>query len=384
MSLVAQTDDFRRDVMDAIRDDSRYTVFHTDDDVFFRSPPSPPRFSDNFAAFGFRLRLNRPTAIPSQSSADSVVAIAGPYIAWNWTRARDDSAYPCRLMATSLPQMSCCACSKARALRIRTNWRRSSTDAATSPSGHGRSPRSSVVSIPVNVVSSSHRNRSGGEPDDRHRAQRAFLANERIDLDAMDFASVRAAHHELTLEFSDPVSDAESTLAQLRTLPSDFESRRAQSRNREQVTARRAVREDDLRRPSRGVRVAPVRAIVVSRCRTPASDERPRGRPHRDREARLRPSGVVSAGSGCRCCRPVISQETGGFLSSQTSNSRTVLPSRERRLRCRDPFPGIPTSTSSATIEETTTASPGCGLLRRTGRARRLGQSRAMLQVALG
>ncbi len=40
----------------------------------------------------------------------------------------------------------------------------------------------------------------------------------------------------------------------------------------------------------------------------------------------LRPSGVVSAGSGCRCCRPVISQETGGFLSSQTSNSRTVLP----------------------------------------------------------
>src|SRR5713226_4725989 len=57
--LVEETSDFRRDVIDAVRSgEDGYTVFHTDDDVFFRRPPAVPAFSDEFATFSLRLGRN--------------------------------------------------------------------------------------------------------------------------------------------------------------------------------------------------------------------------------------------------------------------------------------------------------------------------------------
>ena len=62
---------------------------------------------------------------------------------------------------------------------------------------------SCLVSVPANVVADTFRNRaSANEEYSAERLNRRFLAGERIDLDAMDFANVRGAHQEIPLRFA--------------------------------------------------------------------------------------------------------------------------------------------------------------------------------------
>jgi hypothetical protein len=202
--LVAQTDDFRRDVLAALDRDTEYTVFHTDDDVFFRKPGALPVLPRGFAAFSLRLGSNttycypfrRPQRVPPTLSHEA-------YLAWDWTRAADDFAYPMSL--------------DGHILRTRLVGRILSRARFTNPNEleevlHARrylAPplmlafrESCVVSIPANVVSATHANRASEEPGWSADALNArFLRGERIDLDAMDFAAVYGAHQEIELAF---------------------------------------------------------------------------------------------------------------------------------------------------------------------------------------
>ena len=96
--LVAQSNDFQRDVLEALDRRHEYTVFHTDDDLFFRPAPAPPLLSAALAAFSLRLGRNTRYCYP-RASAQPVPDAAehGPYIAWSWPRAQLDFAYPLSL-----------------------------------------------------------------------------------------------------------------------------------------------------------------------------------------------------------------------------------------------------------------------------------------------
>jgi hypothetical protein len=67
---------------------------------------------------------------------------------------------------------------------------------------------SCVVSAPLNVVTDSVANRSGVDPTMAPEAlNELFLGGTRIDLSRTDFQSIRGAHQEIGLAFSDPVSN---------------------------------------------------------------------------------------------------------------------------------------------------------------------------------
>lgn len=202
--LVSQTYDFRRDVLGAVDPMCEHTVFHTDDDVFFRMPPARPIMGDRFAAFSFRLGQNttycyprrREQPVPPRSAHE-------PFIAWNWTRASDDFAYPMSLdghvfTTKTLRRMLVCAqFNTPNELESELHLRRH-----LAPPGMLAFRESCLVSIPVNVVTATYRNRAAENPDWSAEAlNRRFLAGERLDLDAMDFSVVRGAHQEIPLAF---------------------------------------------------------------------------------------------------------------------------------------------------------------------------------------
>jgi hypothetical protein len=202
--FVEQSGDFQRDVFRLVEAESELTVFHTDDDVFFRSPSAVPIPTDETACFTFRLGSNttysypigRSQVVPKLIDSDDVVA-------WDWTRAEHDFGYPLSLDGHVL---------RTRLLiRLLRRIRFGNPNELEEELALQRylAPRwmmsfreSCLVSIPVNVVSSTHANRAGRDPKLSPEALNArFLAGERIALEAMDFGSVRGAHQEIPLAF---------------------------------------------------------------------------------------------------------------------------------------------------------------------------------------
>ena len=196
--------DFRRDVIEAIDPEIPYTVFQVDDDVFFRAPLTAPVVPPGAAAFSLRLGTNTDYCYSAGASqAFPATASRGSLLAWNWMGAEGDFAYPMSLdghfFRTSL------------ILRMLsrlpfTNPNR--LEEALTLERFGVPPlmlsfsESCVVSIPVNIVTSTHENRAGSDPALSPDALNArFLAGERIDLDAMDFSQIRGAHQEVQLRF---------------------------------------------------------------------------------------------------------------------------------------------------------------------------------------
>lgn len=203
--LAPQSDDFRRDVLEAVDAGFEYTVFHTDDDVFFRRPPAQPIMDSRFAAFSLRLGentthcypLSSEQPLPRRSERDA-------FFAWNWTRASHDFAYPISLdghiLATAVLRrmLACARFDNPNELESELHLRRH-----LAPSGMLSFRESCLVSIPANIVTPTYRNRAGENPDWSAEAlNRRFLAGERIDVDAMDFSSIRGAHQEVPLAFA--------------------------------------------------------------------------------------------------------------------------------------------------------------------------------------
>lgn len=202
--LVEQGEDFQRDVMTALDPESEYTVFHTDDDVFFRGPPTAPVLPAGFSAFSLRLGANTTYCYPLRRS-QPVPATSGNglVIAWDWTHAKDDFAYPMSLdghvfsTRLLLRMLSRARFTNPNQLEEELHLRR-----YLAPAGMLAFRESCVVSIPANVVSATHGNRASGRADSSAESlNERFLRGERIDLDSMDFSSVTAAHQEVPLAF---------------------------------------------------------------------------------------------------------------------------------------------------------------------------------------
>lgn len=202
--LVAESD-FRRDVLDVLSSGADYFAFHTDDDIFFRTISTAPIPPPGFAAFSLRLgtnttqsyALNRSQKPPAMRSREDLVA-------WDWTRADGDFGYPLSLNGHVL--------SAQLLLRLLRRARFSNPnhlEAELHVRRHLVPPwmlafrESSVVSIPANIVTSTHTNRAGTDPELSPSAlNERFLAGQRIDAGAMDFSSVRGAHQEIPLVFA--------------------------------------------------------------------------------------------------------------------------------------------------------------------------------------
>jgi hypothetical protein len=203
--LVAESDDFGRDVMEAIDPEVPYTVFQVDDDVFFRRPPAVPVVPESFAALSLRLGENTSYCYPmGQEQAIPDMVSKGHLLAWNWMRASGDFSYPMSLdghvFRTSrlVRMLSGQGFTNPSRLEEALTRRRFSA-----PPLMLSFPESCVVSLPVNIVTTTHSNRAGADPGLSAEALNSrFLAGERIDLEAMDFSAVRGAHQEIALKFT--------------------------------------------------------------------------------------------------------------------------------------------------------------------------------------
>lgn len=202
--FVEQSRNFRRDVLELVDLEHEYTVFHTDDDVFFRPVPGVPLPTAEAACFSFRLGRNTTYSHPvgrSQITPDFIGDDG--VLAWDWTRAQHDFGYPLSLDGHVIPTRL--LLDLLRRIHF-TNPNELEEELAFK---RYRAPRwmmsftqSCLVSLPVNIVSTTHINRAGTDPElSPEGLNTRFLAGERIDLDAMDFGAVRGAHQEIPLAF---------------------------------------------------------------------------------------------------------------------------------------------------------------------------------------
>jgi len=169
-------------------------VFHTDDDLFFASPP--PELLEEDAVVSFRLGRNTTFCHPLQTAQR--VPEAFP---WRWRDAEHDFAYPLSLNGTVFDASTIIplldfhftnpteleAQLAANAALFRVEW-------MTAPA------RSCVVSLPHNRVTSG----SNNPISDVYAAdylREMYLEGYRIDLGALDYSLVDAAHVELPLHF---------------------------------------------------------------------------------------------------------------------------------------------------------------------------------------
>lgn len=198
---VAQHPEPLEPIVRAFLDEHERVVFHTDDDVWFREPPLLEITPDT--TISYRLGSNTYYCHPLQREQ------AIPESMWCW-RWRDypgsDFGYPLSLNGTVyrsadlLPLLDFPfrnpneleAGLAARTDRFEPEW-------MTAPL------HSCVVSLPHNVTSTSSGNPRGSNPNWQPGALRdLYMYGWRIDLDAMDFTHVTAAHQEIPLRFHRP------------------------------------------------------------------------------------------------------------------------------------------------------------------------------------
>jgi hypothetical protein len=211
--------DFRADVLAWLRG-KRLCAFAVDDDVVYGpvSREVPAAFDDPVVlAFSLRLgsncswcyALNREQPVPALRKADG-------YVVWDWTTAELDFAYPgsldlhvfrARDLRAVVSPSSFANPNQLEDVLVRQLGRRAK---------RRRRPRrllasyeqSRVFGCPVNRVNASHPNRfatSVALPTES--LNNRYLAGERVDLDALDYADIRSAHHELQLVMR-PAQDA--------------------------------------------------------------------------------------------------------------------------------------------------------------------------------
>jgi hypothetical protein len=203
--LHSQGDDFRAAVLEVLRDTGGLIVFHTDDDLFFRTPPRAPLLPAGCVSFSLRLGENTTFCYPFQRDQrlprrEQV----GDFMVWEWARADHDFGYPMSLDGHIFDG------DLVRALAAHARFRDPNELERELHLMRYRAPRlmasfrhSSVVSVPVNVVTDSIANRSGVDPRFAPEALNdLFLQGVRIDLDGIDFTNVHAAHQELAIAFS--------------------------------------------------------------------------------------------------------------------------------------------------------------------------------------
>lgn len=173
-------------------------VFHTDDEVFFRTPPAD--LFDCDSATVITLRQGRNTTWCHPLSCEQAVPEHFP---WKWRDAEKDFGYPLSVNATIyrsadlLPLLDFHFTNPTEfEAALACHHRTFAPEWMTAPE------HSCTVSLPHNVVSVSSNCPRGETPEWQPAALcAAYLEGWRIDLDAMDFSHVTAAHQEIPLKF---------------------------------------------------------------------------------------------------------------------------------------------------------------------------------------
>ena len=110
--FVSQSQDFRRDVLELVDAGREHTVFHTDDDVFYRQVTPIPLPADHVACFSLRLGQNTTYAYPvGRRQAVPDFIREGEVVAWDWTAPNTTLPTHCRSTATSFQRGCFASCS---------------------------------------------------------------------------------------------------------------------------------------------------------------------------------------------------------------------------------------------------------------------------------
>jgi hypothetical protein len=194
-------EDFRDDLLRAI-DAAETTVFHTDDDVYYR-PPGSIGLRDDEVCFTLRLGVNTTYCYPLDLDERLLEpSFDGDRVSWDWRRQGPGAyRYPLALNGHVFRTWAVESWLK-RASYANPN----ELEAALQTCNDEVEPRmasfreSVVVSIPANIVNETYANRHGNlataaELNDR------FLAGQRIDLATMRFDDIRACHQEIPFAF---------------------------------------------------------------------------------------------------------------------------------------------------------------------------------------
>jgi hypothetical protein len=193
--------DFRSDVLAALGS-AEQTVFHTDDDVYYRRSPAAD-LQDDEVCFTLRLGLNTTYCYPLDLEEQLVEAsFDGDRVSWEWRRQQPGAyGYPLALNGHVFRTRAVESWLK-RASYTNPN----ELEAALQAFNDEVEPRmashsqSSVVSIPANIVNETYVNRHGDLASPLELNER-FLAGQRIDLAAMSFDDIRACHQEIPFAF---------------------------------------------------------------------------------------------------------------------------------------------------------------------------------------
>jgi hypothetical protein len=198
--------DFREDVVAAIGSGDT-TVFHTDDDLYFRSPGRIDLRRDE-VCFALRLGLNTTYCYPLDVREQLVGAsIQDDRVAWNWrTQGPGAYSYPLALNGHVFRTRDVkdwfarARYTNPNELEAALQEFRDEVEPRMASFKHGI-----VVSIPANIVNDTYPNRHGNFANIEELNER-FLAGERIDVGAMEFSAVGACHQEIAYAFRAPMT----------------------------------------------------------------------------------------------------------------------------------------------------------------------------------
>jgi hypothetical protein len=193
--------DFRTDVIGSIGGQP-FTVFHTDDDLFFRNVDGF-FLDDEIACFSFRLGLNTTYCYPLDfDETIQPEEMSDDWMTWRWrAHGRGAFGYPLALnghvfRTTDVERwLADAAFANPNELEVALQ---SFTEEVPALMASFRESR--LVNIPTNLVNESFANRHAAAHTTTSLNDR-YLRGERLDLDAMDFARVHAAHEELEYVF---------------------------------------------------------------------------------------------------------------------------------------------------------------------------------------
>jgi hypothetical protein len=179
------------------------TVFHTDDDLYFRPVDEVP-LADDLACFSLRLGLNVNYCYPLDLREElHSPSIEDDIVSWSWREQAEGSfSYPLALNAHVFRTVD------VRRWLAEARFRNPNelevglqNHLNELPSRMASFRHSCVVNVPVNLVNEVYPNRHAGSYSVAELNDR-FLHGERLDLDAMDFSTVTACHQELDLAFT--------------------------------------------------------------------------------------------------------------------------------------------------------------------------------------
>jgi hypothetical protein len=194
-------DDFRSDVR-ALVGTHDYVVFNTDDDLYYKRTD---RFylDEETACFSFRLGLNTVYCYPlDQEERVSEPELHRTWFAWRWVdQSVGTLGYPLALnghvfRANELKEwLYEIEFSNPNELESALQQFLIETRPKIAAFRHSR-----LVNVPANLVNETHPNRNWGVYT-LDELNKRFLAGERIEIEAMDFAHVHAAHEEIPYVF---------------------------------------------------------------------------------------------------------------------------------------------------------------------------------------